>query len=78
MAKKKVELPWALDDKVVKKEAKKSVKEMNRDARGEVKILKVYEEAHRRAKFSAFQSGMKMVDYIELLINKDWDEKNSK
>lgn len=76
MAKK--DKPWAIEPTVVKREAKKSVKERNREIRGNVKILKVYEEAHRRAKFSAFQAGMKLVDYIELLINRDWEERNGK
>ena len=78
MAKKKVDPPWNLEPGMVKRSAKKSVKERNREIRGNVKILKVYEEAHRRAKFSAFQDGMKLVDYIELLINRDWEERNGK
>jgi len=70
MAKK--DKPWGIDEPVVKKQAAKSVNAKTADLKGKRKIIKVYEETHRKIKLMAFEEGMTMNDYIEYMVNESW------
>lgn len=85
MAKKKVDKPWEINTKLVKKNASKSIKDTTSKEHQEVeekktkmnfKFLKISIPMHRKLKILAVNKGMKLKEFTEWLVEKEWEEED--
>ncbi|MEM6359977.1 MAG: hypothetical protein AAF731_07780 [Bacteroidota bacterium] len=82
MAKKK-QRAWDIDPGIIKESAKKNLESIEKSTdkapsvdQEPIKVLKVHLSYHTKAKTLAAMQGSKMIDWLENLIDQEWELRN--